>query len=94
MVSRMSVSHLLLLLTIVGCLASHTPATAADTSRDVDLVRDGRAHFTLVLDQDQDERNKVSVADLVRCIRVMTGVEVTTAECALNPDGSLRKGGD
>lgn len=27
-------------------------------------------------------------------IRVMTGVEVTTAECALNPDGSLRKGGD
>ena len=56
------------------CPAS--PVAAADTSMGVDLVRDGQARFTLVLDQDQDERNKVSVADLVRCVRVMTGVAI------------------
>jgi hypothetical protein len=26
-------------------------------------------------------------------IRVMTGVELTTLDCALNPDGSLKSGG-
>ena len=26
-------------------------------------------------------------------IRIMTGVDLTTVECALNPDGTLRKGG-
>jgi hypothetical protein len=27
-------------------------------------------------------------------IRVMTGVELTTLDCALNPDGSLQSGGE
>ncbi len=27
-------------------------------------------------------------------IRVMTGVELTTVDCGLNPDGSLQRGGE
>jgi hypothetical protein len=27
-------------------------------------------------------------------IRVMTGIDLTTLDCALNPDGSLKRGGE
>jgi uncharacterized protein DUF4838 len=76
MVSRMNVPQVFVRLVIVGCLALHTAATAADTSGDVELVRGGQARFALVLDKDRNERTTAAVADLVRCIRAMTGAAV------------------
>ena len=46
----------------------------------------GEARVTLVLDQNQDERNRVSVADFVRCIRTMTGVTVPREKVVTPPD--------
>ena len=47
------------------------------------------AHLASLPDGTQYEGIEVATADRIT-IRVMTGVELTTVECGLKPDGTLR----